>query len=227
MFCLPKTAWPPTFGCLGQFLYRRSLRGAKGPAVTHGDAAPKMKPLLRTLSCLLLPIALTGCWTYVSPEASKRFEARPGRFSVTVYPVHVACGGKTMADFQLGRELVDWLNAQKIADATPGRLGAPIPVKWGANQAKMAKQSAEAFGAWVKQANIATDYALLVEILCNPNETKVMGVHFFLAEKSGLLAAGGLTNSHWDEFKRVKPVDRQGGLSVLKEMIKRRWPEAK
>jgi hypothetical protein len=48
-------------------------------------------------------------------------------------------------------------------------------------------------------------------------------VHFYLAEKSGLLAAGGLTNSQWDEFKRIKPVDRQGGLSVLKEMTKKRW----
>jgi hypothetical protein len=186
-----------------------------------------MKLLLRTLPCLLLPIALTGCWSYVSPEASKRFEARHGRVSVTVYPVHVACGGRTMADFQLGRVLVDWLNAQKIAEATPSRACARIPVKWRHNQAKMAEQSAKAFGAWVKQANIATDYALLVEILCNPNETKVMGVHFYLAEKSGLLAAGGLTNSHWDEFKRVKPVDRQGGLSVLKEMLQKRWLGAK
>ena len=132
-----------------------------------------------------------------------------------------------MGDFALGRELVEWLNAQKIADAKFGRPGVPIPVKWSANQAKMAEQSAQAFGAWVKQANIATDYALLAEILCNRNETEVMGVHFYLAESSGLLAAGGLTNSHWDEFKRIKPLDRQGGFSVLKEMIRKRWLESK
>jgi hypothetical protein len=187
-----------------------------------------MKPAYRLLCGLLLSITLSGCWSYVSPEASKRFEARQGRISLTVYPVHVACRGKpTVGDFPLGHELVEWLKAQNIADATLGRPGVPIPVKWNANQAKMAEQSAHAFGGWVKQANLATDYALLAEILCNRDETEVIGVHFYLAEKSGLLAAGGLTNSHWAEFKRIKPVDRQGGLSVLTEMIKKRWLESK
>jgi hypothetical protein len=187
-----------------------------------------VKSSYRLFCWLFLSITLSGCWNYVSPEASKRFEARQGRISLTVYPVHVACMGKpTVGDFPLGHELVEWLNAQGIADATPGRPGVPIPVKWGANQAKMAEQSANAFGAWVKQANIATDYALLAEILCNPRETEVVGVHFYLAEKSGLLAAGGLTNSHWPEFKRIKPVDRHDGLSVLMEMIKKRWLESK
>jgi hypothetical protein len=187
-----------------------------------------MKPPFRLLCGLLLSIGLAGCWAYVSPEASKRFAARQGRISLTVYPVHIACGGKpTTGDFSLGRELVEWLNAQNFADAKLGRPGVPIPVDWGANQAKMAERSAKAFGAWVKQANITTDYALLAEILCDREETKVMGVHFYLAEKSGLIAAGGLTNSHWDEFKRIKPVDRQGGFSVLKEMIQKRWLESK
>lgn len=183
-----------------------------------------MKSPFRLLCWVLLSLLLSGCWAYVSPEASKRLEARHGLLSVTVYPVNVACGGKpTAGDFTLGRELVEWLDAQNIAAAKFGRPGVPIPVKWSANQAKMAEQSAKAFGAWVKQADLATDYALLAEILCNRDETQVMGVHFFLAEKSGLIAAGGLTNSHWDEFKRIKPVNRQGGLSVLKEMLKKRW----
>jgi hypothetical protein len=187
-----------------------------------------MKFPFRFLCWLLLALVLSGCWAYVSPEASKRFAGRQGRISVTVYPVHVACGGKpTAGDFPLGRELVEWLIAQKIADAQFGRPGVPIPVIWGANQAKMAEHSARAFGAWVQQAKIATDYALLAEILCNRDETEVLGVHFYLAEKSGLLAAGGLTNSHWDEFKLIKPVDRQGGLAVLKEMIRKRWLESK
>ena len=91
----------------------------------------------------------------------------------------------------------------------------------------MARRSAEAFGAWVIQAQIATDYALLAEILCNPDETQILGVHYYLAEKSGLLAAGGLANSHWEEFERIKPVDRRGGFAVLKEMIQKRWSGSK
>ena len=141
---------------------------------------------------------------------------------MTVYPVNVARGGKpTVGDFRLGDDLVAWMNARKIADARPGRPGAPIPVEWGANQARMAERSAKAFGAWVQKADLATDYALLGEILCDPGETRVIGVHFTLAERSGLVAAGGLTNSHWDEFKEVNPVDREGGLAVLKRMIEK------
>jgi hypothetical protein len=183
-----------------------------------------VKNSLRFLCGLLLPILLCGCWGYVSSEAQRRFEARQQKFTVTVYPVHVARRGKgTKGDYGLGREVASWLNSQHMAEATFGQPGVPIAVKWHANQAKMAEESAKAFGAWVKQADLATDYALLVEILCNGDETNVLGVHFYLAEKSGLLADGGLTNSHWDEFRRVNPVDRHGGLSVLKEMIQKRW----
>ena len=185
-----------------------------------------MKLLFRSLCCLLLPMALIGCWSYVSVEAQARFSSRKDQVSLTVYPVHVARIGKgTAGDFQLGSELVDWLNAKNMADATLGRPGVPIPVRWHANQARMAEESAKAFGEWVKQANIATDYALLVEILCTPEEDKVVGVQFYFAERSGLLATGGLANSHWDEFKQINPTDRHGGLSVVKLLIGSRWSE--
>lgn len=164
----------------------------------------------------------------MSVEAQSRFNSRKEHVSLTVYPVHVASVGKrTAGDFQLGRELADWLNAQNMADATLGRTGVPIPVRWHANQAKMAEESAKAFGEWVKQANIATDYALLVEILCTPEEDKVVGVQFYFAERTGLLATGGLANSHWDEFKQINPTDRHGGLSVVKLLIRSRWSELK
>lgn len=187
-----------------------------------------MKIPLRSLGAFLLLIALTACWAYITPKAQKHFKARQASFSVTVYPVNISCIGKgTQGDFRLGQELADWLNAAGIAEARLIRPGAPIKVKWHANQAKMAQESAKSFGSWVREAKITTDYALLAEILCNQSETKVLGVHFYLAEKSGLLADGSLTNSHWDEFKRVNPVDRHGGLAVLKAMLEKRWPSLK
>ncbi len=183
-----------------------------------------MKRSLLCVCSMLLLIPLLGCWWYVTPEAQRRFQARPQKPTITVYPVHVALRGKvTQGDFRLGREVVSWLNAQQLAEASFGHPGVPIAVQWHRNQAKMAEESAKAFGTWVQQAQIATDYALLVEILCNGEETKVLGVHFYLAEKSGLLADGSLTNSHWEEFKRINPVDRYGGLSVFKEMLQKRW----
>jgi len=182
-----------------------------------------MKTTLRFLGCLLFSILFVGCWRYVSPKAKRRFEGQRGIISVTVYPVNISRQGHgTVGDFHLGRELVDWLTAQHLANAQFAQPGAPIRVKWHANQAKMAEQSAKSFGAWVKQANITTDYALFAEILCNDSETKVLGVHFYLAERSGLLAAGGVTHSHWDEFQRINPIDRSGGFVVLKKMLQKR-----
>lgn len=183
-----------------------------------------MKIPLRYVCGLLGTLVLTGCWGYVTPKAEQRFKARQAPFSVTVYPVNVSRAGKgTRGDARLGQELADWLNAEGIARADLGQPGVPILVKWHANQAKMAQESAQAFGAWVGGAKLATDYALLAEILCNGNETQVLGVHFYLAEKSGLIADGSLTNSHWDEFKRVQPVNRRGGFAVLQAMLQKRW----
>jgi len=183
-----------------------------------------MKITLRFFCFLFFPIFFIGCWGYVSTEAERRFEQRGESFSVTVYPVNISRQGHgTVGDFNLGRELTDWLNAQHIANAKFAQPGVPIRVQWHANQAKMAEQSAKSFGTWVQQTDITTDYALLSEILCNGNETKVMGVHFYLAEKSGLLATGSLSNSHWDEFKRINPTDRSGGLAVLKQLLQKRF----
>jgi hypothetical protein len=182
-----------------------------------------MKTLLRFALCLAWPIFLTACWSYVSADAQSRFEMQRAGFSVSVYPVNISRQGNgTAADFRLGRELSDWLNARRIANARFSQPGVPVRVEWHANQAKMAEHSAKAFGTWVQQTGITTDYALLAEILCNGDETKVIGVHYYLAEKSGVLAAGGLTNSHWDEFKRINPTDRSGGLAVLKEILEKR-----
>lgn len=185
-----------------------------------------LKALTLSAYYLLVACTLTGCWSYVSREAQIRFERQHQHRSITVYPVNVARMGRgTAADAQLGSALVAWLNSQGMATAKLARPGVPIAVNWHANQAKMAEQSATAFGDWVRQAEIGSDYALLVEILCTASEDKVVGVQYYLAEKSGLIAAGGLANSHWDEFKQNEPVDRHGGLAVVKLLLSRRWSE--
>ncbi len=179
----------------------------------------------RWAACFALAL-LSGCWTYVTPMAQSRFDSRRDLVTLTIYPPHVACQGHpTRADPALGRELVDWMNGRRLARATLVRPGVPIAVEWGANQAAMAQRSAEAFGASVARAALPTDYALLVELLCNHEETAVIAVHYYLAERSGLLAAGGLANSHHEEFKRLQPKDRHAGLAVAEAMIERRWRE--
>ncbi|HLO65939.1 MAG TPA: hypothetical protein VK188_02900 [Holophaga sp.] len=180
----------------------------------------------RICACLALALTtlLPGCWGYVSTEARERFQARRGPCTVTVYPVNVSRrGGGTTADGRLGRDLAAWMNAQGIAQAVPGRPGVPIRPVWRANEARMAQGSAEAFGAWVREAAIGTEYALLVEILCGADESQVLAVHVYLAEASGRVAAGGLANGHGEAFKRLRPSDRQGALAVAQERILELW----
>ena len=98
-----------------------------------------------------------------------------------------------------------------------------IPFKWERNEAKMAEQSARAFASKVAEAGLQTKYALLVEILCNGSETQVLGVHFYLSDREGRLASGGLTNSGWQEFKEVQPRDRTGGYEVATRMLEKAW----
>lgn len=49
------------------------------------------------------------------------------------------------------------------------------------------------------------------------------GIHFYLSDRRGLLASGGLTNSKWPEFQEVMPKDRQGGYEVLIRMLREEW----
>ncbi len=172
---------------------------------------------------LLLPLILSGCWSYISKEAHNRFEGREGRFSVTVYPVNVVKGGTVEYDEDLARKVVTFLQKENLANPVLGTDAVEIAVNWGSNQAKMAQQSAKAFASIVKERGIQTEYALLVEFLCNKNETHLGGVHFYLSDRAGLLASGGLTNSHWEEFEEIQPHDRQGGYEVVIRMLRRIW----
>ena len=168
-------------------------------------------------------LILSGCWSYVSKEAREKFETRDGAFSVTVYPVSVVIGQERVQDEQLAAEVINFLARGKLAHPVMGIGNIDIPVKWGRNQAKMAQRSAINFSDQMKEEEIQTDYALLVEILCNSSETNVGGVHYYLCDKEGNLADGGLTNSHWDEFHKVEPHDRNGGLAVAKLMLRKGW----
>ncbi|MCF7912543.1 MAG: hypothetical protein K9M99_08450 [Candidatus Cloacimonetes bacterium] len=172
---------------------------------------------------------ISGCWSYISKEAKEKFDTREGEFSVTVFPVSVVLGPERESDEELAVELIEFLSKESLAVPVMGTDAVNIPVKWGRNQAKMAQQSAIHFSEVMKGVEIQTDYALMVEILCNSGEDRVGGVHFFLCDKDGNLANGGLTNSHWEEFKEIEPHDRQGGLEVAKLMLRRIWlrPESK
>ncbi len=171
----------------------------------------------------ILLVFLTGCWSIISKEASETFQNRKGPFSVTVYPIHVIKGSYVEHDNELSKMLIDFLKVENLAEPLLSQNPMEVPIQWGRNQAKMLQRSAETFSEEVAKADIETEYALLVEILCNENESWVGGVHFYLADQKGLIASGRLSNSHHKDFKEVNPKDRNGGYEVLIRLIKNAW----
>jgi len=168
-------------------------------------------------------LALAGCSVYISDEAQREFRALEEPFSVTVYPVNVVKGNALEHDEGLASKLAAFLREENLAEPVLGTAAAEIPVKWRASQPDMAKESALAFASVVREDGIQTDYALLVEIICNVPETNVKRVHYYLSDPEGKIADGGIRNSKWEEFHEVQPRDRQGGYEVAVRVLRRAW----
>jgi hypothetical protein len=183
----------------------------------------KRHKYLCVLILVLISIIIVGCWTYVDKNAMQAFTNRKQQISVTVYPVNIVKGTRIVNDSELAKIMVTFLSDNNLAIPILGSKDHSYPFIWGMNQAKMSQRSANAFAVQVKQDMIPTDYALLVEILCNEVETNVFGVSYYLVDKEGKIADGSLSNSDWKDFKVVKPYNRLGGFAIAKRMILRNW----
>jgi len=170
------------------------------------------------LSCLLA--ASLACGSPFSREVEEAFLARTGPVSVTVFPVHVVKGKDIEHDAGLARRLAAYIGNRGWARPAVSKGPVEVPVQWGRNQASMYKRSVAAFSEAVAASGIATDYALLVEILGNADEDWVGGVHVYLVDAAGTPVTGQLCNSHHPEFKEVDPKDREGGYRVALLLIK-------
>jgi len=177
----------------------------------------------RVWNWLLLSVLLCGCWSYTTKEAVSHFENREEPFSVTVFPVNVVKGLSVDYDENLAQRIVAFLLDENLADPVFDRHQVEIPLERKRIQSAMIKQTARAFPLLIQQRGIETEYALLVEFLCNSKETHLGAVHVYLADRKGNLAAFVLSNSHWEDFKEVQPKDRQGGFDIAIRMMARHW----
>jgi hypothetical protein len=180
---------------------------------------------LRYRSSILLVVALllSGCYRYISPEASKEFNARVDPFSVLVYPVNVIRPPGTIhPNVQLAEKVVIFLETEELAEPVLVKEPVLYDFVFSPNQTKIVANSAKAFATQVKEAGIGTDYALLVEIMIMPNGVPG-GVHYYLSDPEGELADGSFTNDHWDEFKEVQPKTADDGYEVATRMLRRIW----
>lgn len=181
---------------------------------------------VRVLSGLILLVAVSlvaGCYNYLSPDASEAFQARTEPFSVTIYPVNVIRPpGTLQPDIGLAENVVAFLETEGLANPVLVQEPVLYDFMFSRNQAKIVAHSAKAFAARVREAAIATDYALLVEIMMMPDGMPG-GVHYYLSDPQGALADGSFTNDHWDEFKAVQPKTPDDGCEVAIRMLRQNW----
>ena len=177
----------------------------------------------RSSILLVLALLLSGCSQYISPQASKEFNARADPFSVSVYPVNVIRPpGTIQPNIRLAEKVVTFLETEELAEPVLVKEPVLYDFLFSPNQTKIVANSAKAFAAQVREAGIGTDYALLVEIMILPNGVPG-GIHYYLSDPKGELADGSFTNDHWDEFKAVQPKTPEDGCEVAIRMLRRIW----
>ena len=178
---------------------------------------------MQVFPLLLVGLLVSGCYTYISPEASEKFNARTDPFSVSVYPVNVIRPpGSIQPNIRLAENVVTFLETEKLANPVLAKEPVIYDFVFSRNQAKIVAHSAKAFAAQISETGFGTDYARLVEILVVP-DGRPGGIHYYLSDSNGGLADGSFTNDHWDDFKAVQPRTPEDGYEVAIRMLRRNW----
>jgi len=184
--------------------------------------------VLSVLTLLMLfLLAAAGCDRVVSEQAQSRFRARSGPFSVTVFPVQVTTGSQVDHDKALAKRFSEFLRSSQLAVPRLSSRSIKKPPFFSISETKRIRLNARYLIRTVDAMDLDTDYAFMAEIVCNPNETRVLGVYFFLSDRFGRIASARMANTHHREFRRIHPENRNDGFRVLREMIREGWIQKK
>lgn len=149
-----------------------------------------------------------------SPE-EKAFRQALGSTSLTVFPTIVRFGSRaTLHDTESTIRIAAFFSHRRLADVKTSHNHVEFPIKPGRNQARMWRESLAHFQEYLKAQPVPTKYAAVAEYLIFGEDT-VGGVHMYLVQADGPLAWGTLLNSHWKEYRQVKPRGVDGATEVL------------
>lgn len=159
-------------------------------------------------------VFISGCGVPVSKNLAKNFFA--GKQTVYVYPVHVLAGSACKFDTLMAKKIVDYINQNGKVNAVFVNKHPAVYNRWHHNEAKMFKNSYLAFSGYINSEMKEGEYALLVQLLMNPDETNLGAVHTYLAHKNDKNAVClNLMNSHHPFFQEVKPKSREDGFKIF------------
>ena len=183
-----------------------------------------MYTAISKLACLFVLLFMAvGCDQVVSDAARRQFESRNSPFAVTVFPFHIIAGNQLSHDQDLARRLAEFLNSSHLAEPITASEQINMPAYYAVTETKRIRLAARHFQRALDHMDISTDYAFMAEIVFNPEESRILGVYFFLADRFGRIASARLANSHHSEFQKIQPKDRNDGFRVLVEMIREGW----
>jgi hypothetical protein len=178
----------------------------------------------RLLVALLALGAAAACSFRKSP-AEKEFEQALGRTSLTVFPTVVRLGRVTQCDLESARELSAAFERRGLGKAIVRKEPVAFALRGSFNQAKMYRQSRDAFAAYVKAHPPGTQYAAMAEYLISTSG-QVGGIHLYVVRADGEPVGGVLLNSHWKEFREVKPKTASEATRALLLRLERIWEAA-
>ena len=120
---------------------------------------------------------------------------------------------------RLGR----FLKSSHLAEPVLSETAVEMPAYYGAAETKRIRLSIRHLQRAVRHMDLTTDYALLAEIVFNPERTKVLGVYFYLADRFANIASARMANAHHRQFQKIQPKSKDEAFRVLKEMIREGW----
>lgn len=159
-----------------------------------------------------------GCMSPIDPQARDTFLARLGSTSITVFPGSFRRGAESSFDPDDAAALAAMLNDAQLAVARTTDAQAPIAGPGHMDQSRMFRESAAAFGAYVREHPIDTDYALMAEYLMGHSEAG--GIHMYVVDREGRLAWGLLLNSHHAGFAADKPKSVADATKLLAQVAR-------
>ncbi len=170
----------------------------------------------RTATCVVgcaMAVTAIGCRGITDPAANEILMTKLGHTSFTVFPAFVRRGSKVRCDRKACETLAEFIREEKLGTAAVSEALVPIGGPWRMNQARMLRESAESFAAFLEKSPIDTDYALLPEYLGGPHE--IGGIHAYLLDAEGRVAYAVLLNSHWPAFSDAAPKNAADCTDVL------------
>lgn len=169
---------------------------------------------------MLAALVLTGGCAIPAADrqAKKLLMNKIGSTSFTVFPAFVRAE-EVSYDDGAAAAISEFLSNDGLGTVVVSAEHVPVTGPWHSNQAKMLRESAAEFAAYLRENRVETEYAVLPEYLFLGGGG-VGGIHCYIVDGEYRLAFVVLLNSHWGVFAAADPETIDDCTAVLIEVLR-------